>query len=183
MVYQPKTNLTTGGFSTMGWIVPATLGAKLAAPEGQAVGLVGYGDFLMAAQELATAVQYEIPAVYVVANNVGWIAIRDLQAAIYGKELALGAEFLSRSGSPTTPDLAALARAYGCHAEQITDPEEVQPALERAFSAGIPAVIEAKVERNYPLSGSPAVGWWDVSVPTYMTEKSATYELERREEQ
>ncbi len=93
MVYEPGTNLTTGGFSTMGWTVPATLGAKLAAPQRQVVGLVGDGDFLMTAQELATAVQYDIPVVYVVANNIGWIAIRDLQAAVYGEDRAVGAEF------------------------------------------------------------------------------------------
>ena len=181
MVYEPKTNLTTGGFSTMGWTVPATLGAKLAAPDRQVVGLVGDGDFLMTAQELATAVQYRIPAVYVVANNVGWIAIRDLQAAVYGEERGVGAEFL-KNGKPATPDLAALARAFGCHGERISAPGEVRPALERAFAAGGPAVVEVMVERDYPLSGSPAVGWWDVPVPAYMIKKRQRYERERAEE-
>jgi len=180
-VYAPKTNLTAGGFSTMGWTVPAALGAKLAAPERQVVGLVGDGDFLMTCQELATAVQYRIPVVYVVANNVGWIAIRDLQAAVYGEERAVGAEFL-QDGEPVTPDLAALARAFGCHAERISAPAEVRPALERAFAAGVPAVVEVMVERTYPLSGSPAVGWWDVPVPTYLAERRARYERERAEE-
>jgi acetolactate synthase-1/2/3 large subunit len=136
----------------------------------------------MTAQELATAVQYDLPVVYVVANNVGWIAIRDLQAAVFGEERAVGAEFISSSGRPTTPDLAALARAFGCHAEQISDPEEVRPALQRAFAFGQPAVVEVMVERTYPLSGSPAVGWWDVPVPTYMSERRAIYEQERKEE-
>jgi acetolactate synthase-1/2/3 large subunit len=181
MVYEPKTNLTTGGFSTMGWTVPAALGAKLAAPDRQIVGLVGDGDFLMTAQELATAVQYDIPAVYVVANNVGWIAIRDLQAAVYGEERSVGAEFL-KGRAPITPDLAALARAFGCHAERISAPDEVRPALERAFTAGGPAVVEVLVERTYPLSGSPAVGWWDVPVPEYMAERRERYECERAEE-
>jgi acetolactate synthase-1/2/3 large subunit len=181
MVYEPRTNLTTGGFSAMGWTVPAALGAKLAAPGRQIVGLVGDGDFLMTAQELATAVQYDLPVVYVVANNAGWIAIRDLQAAVYGEARAVGAEFL-RNGEPITPDLAALARALGCYGERIADPEEVRPALERAFAAGGPAVIEVMVERTYPLSGSPAVGWWDVPVPEYMEEKRARYERERGEE-
>jgi acetolactate synthase-1/2/3 large subunit len=181
MVYEPKTNLTTGGFSTMGWTVPATLGAKLAAPDRQVVGLVGDGDFLMTAQELATAVQYGIPAVYVVANNVGWIAIRDLQAAVYGEERAVGAEFL-KGGEPGSPDLAALARAFGCHGERISAPDEVRPALARAFAAGRPAVVEVMVERDYPLSGSPAVGWWDVPVPAYMRERRGRYERERAEE-
>jgi acetolactate synthase-1/2/3 large subunit len=181
MVYEPKTNLTTGGFSTMGWTVPATLGAKLAAPDRQVVGLVGDGDFLMTAQELTTAAQYDIPAIYVVANNAGWIAIRDLQAAVYGEERATGAEFL-KGGAPTSPDLAALARAFGCYAERISAPGEVRPALERAFAADVPAVIEVLVERTYPLSGSPAVGWWDVPVPEYLTEQRARYERERAEE-
>jgi len=178
MVYEPKTYLSTGGFSTMGWTVPAALGAKLAAPDAQVVGLVGDGDFLMTAQELATAVQYGIPAVYVVANNVGWVAIRDLQAAVYGEQRAVGAEFL-KDNAPASPDLAALARAFGCHGERISAPGEVRPALERAFAAGGPAVVEVMVERTYPLSGSPAVGWWDVPVPTYMGERREQYEEEK----
>ncbi len=182
MVYEPQTNLTTGGFSTMGWTVPAALGAKLAAPERQVVGLLGDGDFLMTVQELATAVQYDLPVVYVVANNAGWIAIRDLQAAVYGPERAAGAEFL-KDGRPISPDLAAIARGFGCYAERISAPEEVRPALERAFASAQPAVIEVLVERDYPLSGSPAVGWWDVPVPTYLRAERARYEQERAEEQ
>jgi acetolactate synthase-1/2/3 large subunit len=182
MVFEPKTNLTTGGFSTMGWTVPAALGAKLAAPERQVLGLMGDGDFLMTAQELATAVQYDIPIVYVVANNLGWIAIRDLQAAVYGEQRAVVAEFL-KGDSPISPDLTALARAFGCHAERVSAPGELRPALERAFAAGVPAVVEVLVERDYPLSGSPAVGWWDVPVPAYLTELRARYEQARAEEQ
>jgi acetolactate synthase-1/2/3 large subunit len=181
MVFEPKTNLTAGGFSTMGWSVPAALGAKLAAPDRMIVGLVGDGDFLMTSQELATAVQYDIAVVYVVVNNMGWIAIRDLQAAVYGEERAIGAEFLRRK-EPISPDLSALARAFGCHAERISEPGEVRPALECAFKSGLPAVVEVMVERNYPLSGSPAVGWWDVPVPTYLEERRARYEQERGEE-
>ncbi|MFZ5916330.1 MAG: thiamine pyrophosphate-binding protein [Chloroflexota bacterium] len=181
MVFRPGTNLTTGGFSTMGWTVPAALGAKLAAPDRQVLGLVGDGDFLMTAQELATAVQYGLPVVYVVANNSGWIAIRDLQAAVYGRDRAVGAEF-SRGDAPISPDLTMLARAFGCHAERIAAPDEVQPALARAFASGLPAVVEVIVERNYPLSGSPAVGWWDVPVPAYLTGQRARYEREKAEE-
>ncbi len=165
----------------MGWTVPAALGAKLAAPDQMVVGLVGDGDFLMTAQELATAVQYEIPVVYVVANNMGWIAIRDLQATAYGEERAVGAEFLQRN-EPVTPNLAALARAFGCHAEQISEPDQVRPALQHAFESGMPAVVEVMVERHYPLSGSPAVGWWDVPVPAYLEEQRARYEQERDQE-
>jgi acetolactate synthase-1/2/3 large subunit len=187
MVYEPKTNLTTGGFSTMGWTVPAAMGARLAVNDAgqrdrQVVGLVGDGDFLMTAQELASAMQYRIPVVYVVANNIGWLAIRDLQAAVYGEERAVGAEFLAEE-DPISPNLAELARAFGCHAERVAAPDMVRPALERAFAANGPAVVEVMVERDYPLSGNPAVGWWDVPVPAYMPELRAKYEREREEEQ
>jgi acetolactate synthase-1/2/3 large subunit len=173
MIYEPRTNLTTGGLSTMGWTVPAAMGAKLAAPGRQVMGLLGDGDFLMTAQELATAAQYNLPVVYVVANNAGWISIRDLQTATYGRERAVGAEFLRGWGQPSrnrdrassilpssephlvigagravSPDLAALARAYGCYAEWITNPDEVRPALERALAANRPAVLEVMVERE-----------------------------------
>ncbi len=181
MVFEPRTNLTAGGFSTMGWALPAALGAKLAAPGKQVVALVGDGDFLMTAQELAVAVQYDLPVVCVVANNQGWISIRDLQAAAYGLERAVGAEFL-REGQPISPDIAALARAFGCHAERVCAPAEVRPALQRAFAAGRPAVVEVLVERAYPLSGSPAVGWWDVPVPAYLEKERARYDQERAEE-
>jgi acetolactate synthase-1/2/3 large subunit len=192
LVYEPGTNLTTGGFSTMGWTVPAAMGTRLAlddrADSGhtrtgrQVVGLVGDGDFLMTVQELATAVQYRLPVVYLVANNAGWISIRDLQAAVYGPERAAGAEFLRRV-EPITPDISSLARAFGCHAQWVSDPVEIRPALEAAFRFGGPAVIEVMVEREYPHSGSPAVGWWDVPVPTYLRELRAQYEREREEEQ
>ena len=61
--------------------------------------------------------------------------------------------------------------------------QEVRPALQRAFAAGTPAVVEVMVERIYPLSGSPAVGWWDVPVPTYLEEQRERYEREIQEEQ
>jgi hypothetical protein len=58
----------------------------------------------------------------------------------------------------------------------------VRPALQRAFAAGRPAVVEVLVERAYPLSGSPAVGWWDVPVPAYLEKERARYDQERAEE-
>ena len=178
LIYEPRTNLTTGGLGTVGWTLPAALGAKLAAPGRQVVGLLGDGDFLMTIQELATAAQYDIPVVLVVANNAGWIALRDLQAAAYGPERAVGAEFL-KGREPVTPDLASVARAFGCYSEWITSPEEVRPALERAFAARRPAVLEVMVARDDALAGAPDLYWGDVPVPAYLAERRARYEEER----
>jgi acetolactate synthase-1/2/3 large subunit len=175
LIYEPRTNLTPGGLGTMGWTLPAALGARLAAPGRQVVGLLGDGDFLMTIQELATAAQYDIPVVLVVANNAGWIALRDLQAAAYGPERTVAAEFL-KGQEPVTPDLASLARGFGCYSEWITSPEEVRPALERAFAARRPAVIEVMVERDDAPSGGQDFCRCDIPVPAYLVERRARYE-------
>ncbi|MCL2107234.1 MAG: thiamine pyrophosphate-binding protein, partial [Oscillospiraceae bacterium] len=71
---KPYCSLTTGGFSTMGWAVPAAMGAKLAAPERPVVAFLGDGDFMMTMQELSTMAQYDIPVVVILADNAGWMA-------------------------------------------------------------------------------------------------------------
>ncbi|MGQ9610617.1 MAG: thiamine pyrophosphate-binding protein [bacterium] len=180
--YYPGTCLTTGGFSTMGFTVPASIGAKLAFPNRQVIGVLGDGDFLMTIQELATAVQYDIPIVILVANNMGWISIKDLQTAVYGKERTIATDFVKNNGEIYTPDFQAIADAFGCYGQKIENGDDVKPALDKAFSSGKPSVIEAIVERNFPYSGGKVAGWWDVPVPTYLKEKRAIYEKERAEE-
>ena len=180
--YEPKTLLTTGGFSTMGFTVPASLGAKLAQPDKQVVGIAGDGDFMMTMQELATAVQYNIPVVIMIVNNIGWLSIRDLQIGAYGEERTIAVDFTKSDGELYTPDFETIADAFGCYARKIESPEEVKPALEQAFSQNGPAVIEVMVNREFPYSGGKVTGWWDVPVPTYLTNKRKQYERERAKE-
>lgn len=180
--YEPRTNITTGGFSTMGFTLPAAMGAKLARPGRQVIGIAGDGDFLMTVQELATAVQYEIPVVMLVLNNYAWMSISDLQMAVYGEDRAFAVEFRKPDGGLVGPDFEALAKAFGCYAEKVDRAEQIKPALRRAFESGRPAVIEAIVNREFPYSGGKAVGWWDVPVPMYLEERRAKYEKERSEE-
>jgi acetolactate synthase-1/2/3 large subunit len=166
--YSPRSLVTTGGFSTMGFTVPAALGVKLAAGERPVIGVLGEGDFLMTIQELATAVQYNIPVVFAVLNNMGWLSIRDLQFDIFGKGRGMGTEFFSKEGGLYSPDFAAIAQAFGAHGQRIEKAEEVKPALERAFASGKPAVIEVMVNREHPYSGGKVAGEWDVPVPAYL---------------
>lgn len=180
--YEPRTNITTGGFSTMGFAFPAALGAKLALPERQVVAVLGDGDFLMSIQELAMAAQYGLPVVALVANNCGWLSIRDLQAEAYGAERTMAVDFTDAAGRLVTPNFANIAREFGCYGERISRADEVEPALARAFASGKPAVIEAMVNREHPYSGSPAQGWWDVPVPGYLPERRARYEEMRARE-
>jgi acetolactate synthase-1/2/3 large subunit len=179
--YAPRSNVTSAGFSTMGFALPAAIGAKLAAPNRQVVGVVGDGDFMMTMQELATAVQHNVPVVMAVLNNFGWQSIRDLQISAFGPERVLATEF-QREGAPYSPDFCDIGRAFGCHAERIQSGEEVGPALARAFQSGRPSLIEVLVAREHPYSGGLVTGWWDVPVPAYLEERRATYERERSEE-
>ena len=179
---RPRTYLSAGGFSTMGWAFPAGLGAKLAAPDAPVVAMVGDGDFLMTFQELATAVQYNIPVVAVVVNNQGWQAIRDLQIIAYGEEAPYAVMF-ENGEQPSSPHIADAARAFGAHAVRITRPDEVAPALKEALALQRPAVIEVMVDTTLGTSGGLAPGWWDVPVPGYYEKRRAVYDQERREEQ
>jgi acetolactate synthase-1/2/3 large subunit len=178
---RPRTYLSAGGFSTMGWSYPAALGAKLAAPDAPVVAMVGDGDFLMTFQEIATAVQYNIPAVAVVLNNQGWQAIRDLQRIAFGEATDYATMF-ERDGKPTSPHITDAARAFGAHAVRVSDPDEVAPALEQALAANRPAVVEVMVDMQMGTSGGLAPGWWDVPVPAYFPERRAEYEQGRAEE-
>jgi len=179
--YLPRTYLSAGGFSTMGWSYPASLGAKLAAPEVPVVALVGDGDFLMTFQEIATAVQYNIPAVACVFNNQGWQAIRDLQVIAYGEE-SVYATMFEHGEKAVSPNIAEAVKAFGAHAIRISHPEEVAPALEQALHLNQPAVIEIMVDPQLGTSGGIAPGWWDVPVPEYFETRRKLYDQDRKGE-
>jgi acetolactate synthase-1/2/3 large subunit len=182
--YEPRTCITAGGFSTMGFTIPATIGAKLGAidlgkPDRQVVGLVGDGDFMMTISELSIAVQLGLKNIFfVVINNAGWIAIKDLQQAAFGIDRGYGTAFYDKDGNSYSPDFAKIAEGFGCYAEKISKKEEIIPSLERANKSCKPAVIEIIVNREYPYTGSPAVGWWDVPIPEYLIERRKKYEEE-----
>ncbi len=179
--YEPRTNITSAGFSCMGFSMPAAIGCKLARPGTQVVAVIGDGDYLMNAGELATAVQHNLPIVVVVCNNHGWHSIRDLQMAVFG-DRDYATEFLDRDGERYSPNFAKLAEAFGAHGERVTQAADIMPALKRALAAGRPAVVECVTSSEFPYDGSPAVGWWDVPMPAYLTERRKQYEAERDEE-
>jgi acetolactate synthase-1/2/3 large subunit len=181
--YEPGTLVTTGGFSTMGFSLPAALGVKLAKPGQAVVALVGDGDFLMTGQELATAVQYNIPVVVIVLNNGGFLSIRDLQHDVYGEARRFATEFRSHSGEIVTPDFKELAKAFGVESTRVSNPGEVAPALAKALASNKIYLLEVMVNRNYPWSGGKATGWWDVPVPEYLKDIRSEYTRARSEEE
>jgi acetolactate synthase-1/2/3 large subunit len=181
-VYGPRQHITAGGFSAMGFEVPAAIGAKLAAPNRQVLAIIGDGSFLQTVQELAIAAQYDIPAVFLVMNNFGWECIKNLQVTQFGPDRVIATTFRKRDGSPFSANLAQVAEGFGCYAERLENADALGPALERAFAAERPAVIEALCSRQLPESGTISTGWWDITVPAYHREKRAKYEAARSDE-
>ncbi len=182
--YEPRTCLTAGGFSTMGYSIPAAIGAKLGSidigkPDRQVVALVGDGDFMMTISELSVAVQLGLTNIFfIVLNNHGWIAIKDLQQAAFGVDRGYGTAFEDKDGNSYSPDFAKIGEAFGCYAEKISKKDEIIPALEQATKSNKPVVIEIEVQREFPFTGSPAVGWWDVPIPEYLKDRRKKYEDE-----
>jgi acetolactate synthase-1/2/3 large subunit len=181
-VYGSDQHITAGGFSAMGFEVPGAIAAKLAAPNRQALAIVGDGSFLQTVEELAMAAQYDIPAVFLVLNNFGWECIKNLQVTQFGPDRVLATTFRKPDGAPFSAHLAKVAEGFGCHAERIEKPAEVGPALRRAFASGRPAVVEALCARELPDSGMTTTGWWDVTVPAYHREQRSNYEKARSQE-
>lgn len=178
----PGTNLTTGGFSTMGWALPAAIGAKLAKPETPVVAFMGDGDFMMIMQEMSTLAQYRIPVVVIMANNCGWMAIKDLQADVLGEERTFGNDW-EKDGEIYTPDFHTIAESFGIYSQRVSKKEEIADAVRKALDTNAPAFIEVEVHRDYPHSGGKAFGWWDVPIPTYLEDRRAKYEEEIKGEQ
>ncbi len=135
-----------GGFRTqlgptngaMGYGVPAAVAAKAVHPERVVVAFTGDGDFMMNGQELATAVQYDLPIIVILINNGMYGTIRMHQER----------EFPERTHGTmlANPDFPALARAYGCHGELVTATADFPAAFERAQASGKPALIELQID-------------------------------------
>ena len=152
----PRSFLQSWGFGSMCFAVCGVLGAKLAAPDRPAVAVCGDGGFLMAAHSVATAVEYDIPAVWVVWNNRGYASIYDLQIGGFGpRELAT--RFRNhRTGELVSTDFAALAQAMGADGYRVTKPGDFDDALAAALAAHRPSVIDVPVrsdERPVPTGG------------------------------
>jgi acetolactate synthase-1/2/3 large subunit len=115
------------------------------------------------------------------ADNSGWLAIKDLQIDVLGKDSAFGNDF-ERGGKPYSPDFTAIAKNFGIQAYHESTPEGIKAALAAAVKSGKPAFVHVDVSREHPDSGGAAFGWWDVPIPEYMTEKRAVYEAAIKEE-
>ncbi len=156
---RPQSMLNTWGYSGMGFGPSSALGAKLAAPDRPVVSICGDGGFTMVPHVLCTAVEYDIPVVWVVWNNFAWGAIRDLQYAYFDSREYGTAFYHGQNREPYNPDFAAWARAAGVDGYTVTRSQDFAGVLEMAVAANRPALIDVHVDANIR---PPATGAWEL---------------------
>ena len=152
----PGTFITPSGLATMGFGPSAVLGVKLAHPDRAAVALVGDGGFSANPSVIATAMEADLPVVWLVMDNAGFGTIAGLESAHYG--WSFGCMF-ERCGEPYRVDYAAMARACGARGVNIESADALGPALEEALRSNMPTLIQVAME-NAP---TPTPGHWDIN--------------------
>jgi acetolactate synthase-1/2/3 large subunit len=150
---KPRTFLTSGGLGTMGYGLPAAIGAQVAMPGRLVVDIAGDASIQMNIQELATAVQFRVPVKVVILNNRALGMVRQWQ------ELFFQGKF-SETIQPKIPDFVLLAEAYGAKGFRATKTEEVAYVLKKGFAADGPVLIDVETdpeEMVYPMvpAGAP----------------------------
>jgi acetolactate synthase I/II/III large subunit len=137
-VYEPRTFLHPGMFGTLGYALPAAIGASIGRPDRKAVALCGDGGFLYTSQELATAVQEQADVVAIVFNDNAYGALKLYQDRHHGGR-RIGVELKN-------PDFALLAQAYGAHGIKLKASADLGSALADALGRSGPAVIECPLD-------------------------------------
>jgi acetolactate synthase-1/2/3 large subunit len=142
----PRSLVTSGGLGTMGFALPAAIGAKVARPDAEVWAIVGDGGFQMTMAEMATIVQERLDINIAIINNGYLGMVRQWQEFFYERRY---------SATPlVSPDFVKLAEAYGISARSVTKREDVVPAVQAARAAGDASLIEFVVEQEdtvYPM--------------------------------
>ena len=153
---RPRSFVTSGGLGTMGYGVPAAIGAKAARPDATVICVDGDGCFQMTCQELATAALEGLPIVTVVVNN-GWLGmVRQWQEMFYAER------FAQTHLTHQVPDYAMLAEAYGCAGFTVDSEDRLEETLDEALTCGRAAVVDARCdpeEKCFPMipAGAAAI--------------------------
>ncbi len=136
----PRTNVTSGGAGTMGFALPAAVGAKLAKPQNQVVAVIGDGGYQMTVQELGTIMQYEIPVKILVLNNSFLGMVRQWQQLFHGKRYSFT--------EMTNPDFIKLAGAYNIKARKVEVRDDLQSALQEMLDSKTSYFLEVVVGKE-----------------------------------
>ena len=137
---QSKSNVTSGGLGTMGFALPAAIGAKMGAPKRQVIAIIGDGGYQMTIQELGTIFQQRLDVKIVVLNNEFLGMVRQWQQLFFDKRYA--------STEMINPDFIAIAKAYGIAAKCVDQREELSPAIATMLNTPGPYFLEVRVEKE-----------------------------------
>jgi len=155
----PTSLIGSMGFGPMGFGVAGVLGAKFAAPSRPCVSVCGDGAFFMHASVLGTAVEYNVPVVWVVWNNYAYASIRGLQRGyLGGRELATDFHDPT-SGERYSPDFAAMARACGVEGVRVDRAGDLGEAIRKGIAANKPYLIDVDIAADINPSGA---GVWEL---------------------
>jgi acetolactate synthase-1/2/3 large subunit len=156
---RPDSLIGSMGFGPMGFGVAGVLGAKFAAPDRPCVSVCGDGAFFMHANVLGTAVEYDLPVVWVVWNNYAYASIRGLQRGyLDGRELAT--DFHDpKTGERYNPDFAAMARSAGVEGVRIDRAADLGEAIRKGIAANKPYLIDVDIGADTNPSGA---GVWEL---------------------
>ncbi len=135
-----KSNVTSGGLGTMGFALPAAIGAKMGAPEREVVAIIGDGGYQMTIQELGTIFQTRVPVKIVVLNNDFLGMVRQWQQLFFDKRYA--------STEMVNPDFVTIAKGYHIEAKRITKREDLQDAIKEMIASKEPYFLEVCVEKE-----------------------------------
>lgn len=136
----PNSLVTSGGMGTMGFGLPASVGAKTGRPDKQVVGFLGDGGFQMTIQELGTILQYNIPVKLIVLNNFFLGMVRQWQEMFFSKRYA--------STELVNPDFVTIAAGYSIPAERVSERDQLTGAVQRMLDASGPYLLEVIVEKE-----------------------------------
>ncbi|NRR90227.1 biosynthetic-type acetolactate synthase large subunit [Winogradskyella undariae] len=135
-----KSNITSGGLGTMGFALPAAIGAKMAAPNREVVMIAGDGGYQMTIQELGTIFQQKVPVKIVVLNNEFLGMVRQWQQLFFDKRYA--------STEMTNPDFVAIAKGYHIEAQKVTERKDLKAAVKEMIDCEGPYFLEVRVEKE-----------------------------------
>ncbi len=150
---QPNHFITSGGLGTMGFGLPAAIGAQIACPDKLVIDIAGDGSIQMNIQEMATAVQCCLPVKVAILNNAYLGMVRQWQELFYDRRYVC-------TDINCAPDFVKLAEAYGAVGLRASKPEEVEAVLKEGLSVPRPVIMDFKVDREecvYPMvpAGAP----------------------------
>ena len=152
----PGTFITPGGLATMGFGPAAVVGTAVGRPDVPSIAIVGDGAMGSQLSAIATAVEQNLPVVWVVMNNASFGTIAGLERQHY--QTAFGTEFF-KDGEPYSPDFAKIAQGFGAEGLHVNDSDDFRQVLRQAIESGRPTVIDVPTQ-NIPV---PTAGHWDIN--------------------